>query len=193
MNLDFPSCSTIATAFNKDQNIINEASQASSNNLTPHDVQAIVIMNMCKNTYTRTNHPYESITSQYRKYFAQGKNLGFNNDISTLKKQCRDKAVEKMKTNHYDKDAFKRDTSIRVHLLTESKAFQKWSQDKNLDTFAAATNVVMLGITILRNILCDNIINRKGIQLDYFPDWNTPLFTREELNMEAVPKDPQAA
>lgn len=39
MNIDFPSCSTIATAFNKDQNIINEASQASSNNLTPHDVQ----------------------------------------------------------------------------------------------------------------------------------------------------------
>lgn len=39
MNLDFPSCSTIATAFNKDQNIINEASQASNNNLKPHDVQ----------------------------------------------------------------------------------------------------------------------------------------------------------
>ncbi len=39
MNLDFPSCSTIATAFNKEQNIINEASQASNFNLKPHDVQ----------------------------------------------------------------------------------------------------------------------------------------------------------
>jgi len=150
----------------------------------------IVLKIMCKTTYTRTNNPYESITAQYRKFFAQGKNLGFNNDISILKKQCRDKAVEKMKTSHYDKDSFKRDTAIRVKLLTESSAFQKWSQDKNLDTFAAATNVVMLGITSLRNILCDDIINRKGIQLDYYPDWDKPIFTRQELGME---EDPQAA
>ena len=154
--------------------------------------RSIVITIMCKNTYTRTNHPYESITSQYRKYFAQGQNLGFNNNISTLKKQCRDKAVEKMKNNHYDKDSFKRDTAIRVKLLTESTAFQKWSQDKQLDTFAAATNVVMLGITTLRNILCDDIINRKGVQLDYYPDWNNPLFTREELNIQTEQTDATA-
>ncbi len=139
---------------------------------------------MCKTTYTRVNNPYESITAQYRTNFQTEKNLGVYDDMTNLKQMCVKRAVAKKKTDHYDMDSFRRDTAIRVQLLCESRAFQKWCQDHSLDTYAAATNVVMLGITTLRGILCDNIISRQGILLDYYSDWNQPLFTSEELGIQ---------
>lgn len=141
---------------------------------------------MCKTNYTRVNNPYESIISQYRTNFQSENSLGIYDDIPQLKKQCVKRAIAKKSTDKYGKDPFIRDTGIRVKLLNEHLPFQRWCQDHGLDVYAASTHVVMLGTTILRKIMCDDIINRRPITLDYYPDWNTPLFDKEELGLESA-------
>lgn len=147
---------------------------------------------MCK-SYTRVNNPYESIIAQYRSNFQSEINLGIYEDIADLKKQSVKRAIAKKSTDKYGKDSFMRDTGIRVGLLENHLPFQRWCQDHGLNVYATATNVVMLGTTVLRKIMCDDIINRRSISLDYYPDWKEPLFTREELGLTDQLAPQQAA
>lgn len=50
-------------------------------------------------------------------------------------------------------------------------------------THAWGTHVVMLGSTRLKDVLVDDVLNHGGIRLTHYPDWDKPLFNREELGL----------
>lgn len=136
---------------------------------------------------------FNQITSQYRKYLEVEKELHMHKDMYETKEYCKRKAIEKKKTSTYDEDAFLADVRPRVELLTNAPHFQDWCKRKNLDAYNAATHVVMLGSTRLKDVLVDDVLNHGGIRLTHYPDWDKPLFTREELGLTDQLAPQQAA
>lgn len=139
-------------------------------------------------------NPCDRICRQYRQIFRDEKALELEKDINALKQQSLRRAIAKKKTGDYDRDAFMQDIKVRVNLLLAAPHFKDWCdrQQPKLDVFAAATNVVMAGYMEIRRILFDDMIKyHSSFNLVGYPDWNTPMFTREELGIvkanEATP------
>lgn len=145
-----------------------------------------------KNKKKQELNPCDRICRQYRQEFKTEKALGLESDVVKLKKQCLNRAIVKKKTGDYDQDAFMADIKVRINLLLTAPHFKDWCerQQPKLDVFSAATNVVMLGYMEIRRILFDDMVRyHSSFNLVSYPDWNTPMFTKQELGME----DPQAA
>lgn len=102
-------------------------------------------------------------------------------DIVRLKQNCLEKAIRLKETQGYGRDAFLKDYAKRVALLMDSRAFQEWCKEKGVSTFSAATHVVHLGVLATRRAIFDDIIEFGSPQLEFYPEWNTPLFGEAEL------------
>ena len=144
---------------------------------------------MCKGNYTRTNKPFESTTSTWRTETKLEERLNITPDKRVMFRHCLERAIAKTalkEENKYRKEDFFKDAAVRVTLLIESKPFQEWCQENQLNEFATATHISMMGITAIKRVLCDDIINEGRITLEVSKDYNIPIFTPEELDMESV-------
>lgn len=104
-----------------------------------------------------------------------------NIGIVELKQKCLEKAIREKSTRDYGKDAFLRDYAKRVKLLTENNHFFKWCQTQGVDPYPAATHVVHLGVQKVREVVYDDIVDYGQPQLEFYPEWRTPLFEEKNL------------
>ena len=151
---------------------------------------------MCTIKYTRTNKPFEATTSLWRTSMKVEDMLNITSDRRILFRNCLERAIAKTalkEQNKYRKEDFFRDAARRVNLLLEAKPWQEWCEDHNVDIFAASTHITMQGITTIRRVLCDDLINEGEIKLECSKDWNIPVFTREDLGLTDQLAPQQAA
>lgn len=145
----------------------------------------IAFLYMCKTTFTRANKPFEATTSQYRSSIKVVESL--IPDRSLMYRSCLEQAIKntaEKEENKYRKDDFFRDAKVRVNLLMDAKPMQDWCAKNKLDLFSTSTHIVMKGITAIKRVLCDDIINEGKITLEVSENYNIPIFTREDLGME---------
>lgn len=102
-------------------------------------------------------------------------------DIVTLKQKCLQKAINVKVTRDYGRDLFLRDYAKRVKMLLDNTYFDKWCEEHQVDVFAAATHVVHLGVMKVRQVIYDDILEYGQPQLEFYPEWQVPLFSKEDL------------
>lgn len=142
---------------------------------------------MCKSNYTRANKPFETTTSIWRNELKVEKDLKIITDKQDMYRHCLERAIAKTaqkEKNMFRKEDFFKGAACRMNLLLEAKPYQKWCEENGLDAFSTATHIVMKGITAIKRVLCDDIINEGEIKLEISRDYNIPIFTKEELGME---------
>lgn len=102
-------------------------------------------------------------------------------DIVALKQKCLQKAINEKGTRDYGRDSFLRDYAKRVRMLLDSVYFDKWCEEHQVDVFSAATHVVHLGVMKVRQVIYDDVLEFGQPQLDFYPEWRMPLYSKEDL------------
>lgn len=142
---------------------------------------------MCTQKYTRTNKPFEATASIFRNDVKVEEDLKITLNKQDMYRHCLERAIAKTakkEENKFRKEDFFQGAAIRVSLLMDSKPYKEWCEKNGLDVFSTATHIVMKGITAIKRVLCDDIINDGEITLEVSKDYNIPIFTKEELGME---------